>query len=46
MIQDGYTALLYACRYGYHTIVEYLVQQGAQVNMQDKVRNKNYYLLL
>ena len=33
--------------YGYHTVVEYLVQQGAAIDMHNKVRNHcNYYLLL
>ena len=38
---------MYASRYGYLSVVEYLVQQGADIDMQDKVRNSNnYYLLL
>ena len=41
VIQAGSTALLYACRYGYHTVVEYLLQQGADIDIQDNVRNHN-----
>ena len=47
MIQDGKTALMLASTTGYHTVVEYLVQQGADIDTHDEVRNNNdYYLLL
>ena len=37
----GWTALMQASRYGHLPVVEYLVQQGADLHMQDKVRNNN-----
>ena len=47
MIQDGNTALMLASMNGRLPVVEYLVQQGAAINTQNKVRNhNNYYLLL
>ena len=39
MIQDGDTALIYASMYDHLPVVQYLVQQGADIHMQDKVRN-------
>ena len=47
VIQDGRTALMYASHYGYLPVVEYLLQQGAAVDVQNKVRNSissMYYL--
>ena len=41
VIQDGDTALIRASYNGRLPVVEYLVQQGADINTQDKVRN-NY----
>ena len=41
MIQYGETALMRASRSGYLSVVQYLVQQGAAINTQDKVRNLN-----
>ena len=47
MIQAGRTALILASMYGRLSEVQYLVQQGAVIDTQDKVRNhNNYYLLL
>ena len=39
VIQDGDTALIYASMYDHLPVVQYLVQQGADIHMQDKVRN-------
>ena len=39
MIQDGTTAVMWASISGHFTIVEYLVQQGADINTQNEVRN-------
>ena len=36
MIQDEYTALILASMYGHLSVVEYLIQQGAAINTQDK----------
>ena len=47
VIQDGRTALMYASHYGHLPVVEYLLQQGAAVDVQNKVRNSissMYYL--
>ena len=47
MIQDGTTALMWASMKGHHPVVKYLVQQGANINTQDEVRNSinsMYYL--
>ena len=47
MIQDGRTALMYASIYGHLPVVEHLVQQGAAIDVQNKVRNSissMYYL--
>ena len=41
MIQYGETALMRASRSGYLSVVQYLVQQGADINTQNKVRNHN-----
>ena len=41
MIQGGNTALLEASDRGYLPVVQYLVQQGADINTQNKVRNHN-----
>ena len=46
VIQDLWTALIVASMYGHLPVVEYLVQQGAAINIQSKVRNNNYILLL
>ena len=42
MLQDGYSTLMRVCRKGYAEIVQMLIQHGADVNMQDKVRNIYY----
>ena len=39
VIQDGWTALMWASASGYLPVVECLVQQGAKINMQNEVRN-------
>ena len=39
MIQDGYTALMYASEKGNIDIVKLLLQAGADKNIQNKVRN-------
>ena len=39
MIQYGKTAIMLASDNGHLSVVEYLVQQGAAINIQDKVRN-------
>ena len=39
MIQNGWTALMWASMYGHLSVVQYLVEQGADINTQDKVRN-------
>ena len=47
MIQDGYTALMHASKEGHLPVVEYLVQQGAAIDIQNKVKNSissMYYL--
>ena len=47
MIQDGRTGLMLASIYGRLSVVEYLVQQGAAIDIQNKVRNSissMYYL--
>ena len=41
MIQEGKTALMYASQYGHLPVVQYLVQQGAVIDTQNKVRNNN-----
>ena len=41
MIQNLWTALMYASDRGHLPVVEYLVQQGADIHMQNKVRNHN-----
>ena len=46
MIQWGWTALMHASEYGHLLVVQYLVQEGAVIDTQDKVRNNNYILLL
>ena len=47
MIQAGRTGLMLASIGGHLPVVQYLVQQGADIDAQDKVRNNNdYYLLL
>ena len=45
MIQIGWTALMHASQYGHLPVVEYLVQKGADINIQNKVRNDINYLL-
>ena len=47
MVQNGTTALMQASDYGRLPVVEYLVQQGADIHMQSTVRNSissMYYL--
>ena len=39
MIQDGYTALMYASENSNIDIVKLLLQAGADKNIQNKVRN-------
>ena len=39
VVQYGYTAVMYASSNGHLPVVQYLVQQGADIHMQDKVRN-------
>ena len=49
MIQFGFTAVMRASMYGHLPVVEYLVQQGAAIDMQNNVRNhnnNNYNILL
>ena len=41
MIQDGWTALMFASHNGRLPVVEYLIQQGADIQMQDEVRDHN-----
>ena len=41
VIQDGRTALMLASMYDHLRVVQYLIQQGADIHMQDKVRNHN-----
>ena len=41
MIQNSWTALMLASNNGYLPVVQYLVQQGAQINTQNNVRNHN-----
>ena len=41
MIQWGSTAFIHASDYGHLPVVEYLVQQGADINTQSEVRNPN-----
>lgn len=36
------TALMQACKNGHLAVVEYLVEKGAAIDMQDKVRNCKY----
>ena len=45
VIQKGYTALMYASEYGNLPVVQYLVNKGAVIDKQDKVRNHNNFLL-
>ena len=45
LTQDGDTALLLACREGKVDVVKVLLQAGADMNIQNKVRNNNYYYL-
>ena len=40
MFQDGWTALIYAADEGHVSCVEVLVQAGANLNTQDKVRDE------
>ena len=37
MIQDGWTAFMFASKNGHRPVVQYLIQQGADIHMQDKV---------
>ena len=41
MIQNGTTAFMYASQYGHLPVVQYLVQQGADINTQENVMNHN-----
>ena len=41
VIQAGRNALMHASNAGYLPVVQYLIQQGADIHMQDKVRNHN-----
>ena len=41
MIQDGYTALMYASENSNIDIVKLLLQAGADINIQNKVRNSS-----
>ena len=47
MIQNLWTALICASYYGRLPVVQYLVQQGADIHMQNEVRNhnNNFWLL-
>ena len=38
VVQYGYTAVMYASSNGHLPVVQYLVQQGADIHMQDKVK--------
>ena len=39
-LQEGYTALYYACRHGHATIVKLLLEKGANIN---KVQHQLIY---
>ena len=39
VIQYQYTAVMYASEYGHFHVIQYLVQQGADINKQNEVRN-------
>ena len=39
-LQDGFTPLHVACRYGHEKIVEMLVTGGADVNVKNRVRRR------
>ena len=41
VIQEGRTALMQASKYGHLPVVQYLVQQGADINTQENVMNHN-----
>ena len=43
LTQDGDTALLLACREGKVDVVKVLLQAGADMNIQNKVRNVCMY---
>ena len=42
MIQGGDTALIRSAIKGHLPVVEYLVQQGAAIDIQSEVRNSDY----
>lgn len=44
--QAGETCLHVAARYGHIDVVEFLCRAGANVDLQDKVRNVEFHLLL
>ena len=42
VIQDGFTALMLAAQKGYLPIVQYLAEQGAALDIVNKVRAEEY----
>lgn len=46
VIQDGDTTLIKASKYGHLSIVEYLVQQGADIHVFNQVRNRDCFITI
>ena len=43
LLQDGWTALHYACFNGKTKVVQYLLTNGANLSATDKVNHKQYF---
>jgi hypothetical protein len=45
-IQDGCTALIESCKWGFREIEYFLIESGARIDVEDKVRITSPYLHL
>ena len=43
LLQDGWTALHYACSNGYTEVVQYLLTNGDNLSATTKVNHKQYF---
>ena len=46
LLQDGWTALHHACRYGYTKVVEVLLMNNADISAINKVSDKRYKICI